>query len=409
MADRDDILAQYAGPSLTTADVIRAMPYEGDPLDLKAQMRDRAMRGQKMSPEMTARIAPDPERKANLPWLRSALDAANEFSPAAMFAASFVGPKVAPLPAGRTPIRGHHGSAHDFAGDKFQAEKIGSGEGNAVFGHGHYFAGNPKTAEWYRKRLGGDSNAFLEYAVKPPGGGPPLVFSGRHGQLPDGIAPELHHATNLLYWDKARKAKSLTKQWLQDAHEGKGVYPDRGVDYYQRLYDYVRQINPKDIDVRRGRMYDVDLHVAPEQMLSWDSPLGKQSGFLQDTLMPFAQKRADMMNEARQRVLERGTYSLGSKPLTPERRAELSKRVDPAEIDGQKLYKMMQLEKGAKAEGQFAKEASEAFLDMGVPGVQYLDQLSRGRRSAKTSNYVMFPGTEDLIEIIRRRRRGGKV
>lgn len=106
MAEADDMLAElYGSPSdLTTADVIRAMPYQGHPMDLKAQMRDRAMRGQPMSPEMTARIAPDPEREANLPWLRKALDWGNEHAPAAMLAASFVGSRVPALPTALSSV-----------------------------------------------------------------------------------------------------------------------------------------------------------------------------------------------------------------------------------------------------------------------------------------------------------------
>ncbi len=44
-------------------------------------------------------------------------------------------------------IRAYHGSPHDF--DKFDLSKIGTGEGAQAYGHGLYFAENPKVAESY--------------------------------------------------------------------------------------------------------------------------------------------------------------------------------------------------------------------------------------------------------------------
>jgi hypothetical protein len=39
-------------------------------------------------------------------------------------------------------------------------------------------------------------------------------------------------------------------------------------------------------------------------------------------------------------------------------------------------------------------------LDAGIPGIRYLDQGSRSAGEG-TRNYVMFPGTEDHIRILR--------
>jgi hypothetical protein len=45
-------------------------------------------------------------------------------------------------------IRAYHGSPHDF--DAFDLSKIGTGEGAQAYGHGLYFAENPKVAESYK-------------------------------------------------------------------------------------------------------------------------------------------------------------------------------------------------------------------------------------------------------------------
>lgn len=52
------------------------------------------------------------------------------------------------------PFFAYHGSPYRF--DKFDAAKIGTGEGGAAFGHGLYFAENPSVADFYAtQRRGG--------------------------------------------------------------------------------------------------------------------------------------------------------------------------------------------------------------------------------------------------------------
>ena len=50
-----------------------------------------------------------------------------------------------------------------------------------------------------------------------------------------------------------------------------------------------------------------------------------------------------------------------------------------------------------------AKRAAgaEAMRQAGVPGIRYLDQGSRGTGEG-TSNFVVFPGNEDLLTILKR-------
>lgn len=48
----------------------------------------------------------------------------------------------------------YHGTPHKF--DKFDAAKIGKGEGNQTYGHGLYFAENPDVAKMYARQLKGD-------------------------------------------------------------------------------------------------------------------------------------------------------------------------------------------------------------------------------------------------------------
>src|SRR5258705_5449124 len=51
----------------------------------------------------------------------------------------------------RAGIKAYHGSPHDF--DRFDASKIGTGEGAQSYGHGLYFAENEGIARGYRNKL----------------------------------------------------------------------------------------------------------------------------------------------------------------------------------------------------------------------------------------------------------------
>ena len=47
------------------------------------------------------------------------------------------------------------------------------------------------------------------------------------------------------------------------------------------------------------------------------------------------------------------------------------------------------------------REFSQYLLQSGVPGIRYLDGSSR-RAGQGTRNYVVFPGAEDQIRILRK-------
>ena len=67
---------------------------------------------------------------------------------------------AASLAAGYNPVgmMAYHGTPHNIVG-KFDASKIGSGEGGQAYGYGMYFAQNPKVSTEYAK-IGGEGNLY---------------------------------------------------------------------------------------------------------------------------------------------------------------------------------------------------------------------------------------------------------
>jgi len=123
----------------------------------------------------------------------------------------------------------YHGSPHKF--DRFDASKIGTGEGAQAYGHGLYFAESPEVAGSYQSALSYKNNASL-------------VKNGPNSY--DVIAPDGTKIVEGVWLGKASKAK--------DAFDAS----------------------------QKGALYKVDLpDNAIARMLDWDKPLSQQSAAMQ--------------------------------------------------------------------------------------------------------------------------------
>ena len=121
-------------------------------------------------------------------------------------------------------ITAYHGSPHKF--DEFKMDKIGTGEGAQAYGHGLYFAEDPKTAGYY------------SLAGVPKGQGEATVYL-KNGQKLQG--------------------NSLSDEMLNDVAHGK-------VQGAKLVYE---PITPN--------LYKVDIpDSAIDKMLDWDKPLSEQ-------------------------------------------------------------------------------------------------------------------------------------
>jgi hypothetical protein len=75
---------------------------------------------------------------------------------------------------------------------------------------------------------------------------------------------------------------------------------------------------------------------------------------------------------------------------------------EPAGNKGRDLYGILKAYAPESSRvGENARFASRALMEEGIPGLRYLDGLSR-RVGQGSRNYVAFPGTEDSIRILRK-------
>jgi hypothetical protein len=250
-------------------------------------------------------------------------------------------------------IRAYHGSPHSF--DRFDASKIGIGEGNQKYGHGLYFAGSENVADVYRKGLSGPySQALAPDEDIPqffaPGNLVPS-YSGQDKVLRFFPGPEdepWRWAVEVVSADAAGNPKPYERPRIHSTHPS------------LREADRVLGREPR----RPGHSYEVELQVPEESLLDLDMPVMQQPQAIQEALGPYAEPHKYFSFEredwAGKHAYTRAANVLGGAP-----------------------------------------HASRALLDEGIPGLRYLDGKSRSAGQG-TRNYVMFPGTEDSIRILRK-------
>lgn len=285
-----------------------------------------------------------------------------------------VGLAAAPLMGA---IRVFHGSPHKF--DKFDMSKIGTGEGAQAYGHGLYFAESPKVATGYQKRL---SDATSPYTYGFSG----ATYEG--GVKGDPVA----HALGLIYHQGKQTAQRIAKTGLDDAKRGEAYALDMGgVPYYEKMLTTARQANKKDIKASQGQLYEVNLRwpgareatdpLGPQHFLDYDKPLSEQSKFVQDALAKIGysvdKTKVSEYDDALLSALS------GKDVLVPK---------EPFNPSGERIINRLTNTLGDKV------AASERLRSAGIPGVRYLDAISRGKGG--TSNYVTFD--DQLAEILRR-------
>lgn len=268
----------------------------------------------------------------------------------------------------QSPLTVWHGSPHKF--DAFDASKIGTGEGAQAYGHGLYLAESPDVARGYQEKLSGYGANGANGALRNHAGDLDAAIAAGEQKISnyvqlvaDGGGGDLQRANSML---------GISRQQVLDLKAMKAGTPEN-----------------------KGALYKVDLpdeHIA--KMLDWDTPLGDQSQLLE-------QLGAKLDQSAIGNTL--GVYN-GKIPLGSLSGTNMGGTGQGLEPTGKDLYRRLHEAaiRSGKAEPAKMKEqqAAELMRQAGIPGIRYLDGGSRA--SGGTSNFVVFPGNEGLLNIMAR-------
>jgi len=251
-----------------------------------------------------------------------------------------------------------HGSPHKF--DRFDSSKIGTGEGAQAYGHGLYLADSPAVAGGYKDRLSNDY-------VKPDGG---LEHYGDAWNR----AFDAVQSAKLLPQDHARAIASQVQAWVDSGKQAKTFlrYNEPPAGYED---SYAAAVNSfAGLRKNPGQLYKVDLpDEAIAKMLDWDKPLSQQ-----------APEVRSMVQGAFPPTYIDGRY------------------VDPlnSQVSGRAMLDQLGMIANKRGEPGF-RQAEPMLRQAGIPGIRYLDAGSRGQGQG-SSNYVVFPGNENMLRILER-------
>ena len=275
----------------------------------------------------------------------------------------------------------YHGTPHRFAPEpdaplgKFRMEKLGTGEGAQAYGHGMYFAESPDVARQYRSTLtstaakGDDNGAAYNFVAK---------FNGDEDY-----------------------AKEILAQQIEAMRANGSPNLDTAVGMLRSINDgsYKSHVPPT------GAVYHVDIPDEQiDQMLDYDSPLSQQSEVVRNALKRrITEVKAidglDLGNGTRLRdnrhrqadpdqaqpwVMEatsgNGVSRFGLSQADVDR---LVGAKDAKDLTGGQIYTRLAAEMGGQ-------EKASAFLaSLGIPGIRYLDGVSR-KAGEGSRNFVVF-------------------
>ena len=248
-----------------------------------------------------------------------------------------------------------HGSPHKFA--KFDSSKMGTGATGQYFGPGSYVADSPSVASNYMGAQGPVmDNSFIHtidgVTVPNPSqtlknvirsGGAENFIKQMQGTL-DRKVGALSKASKIDEMGLGLSDYDLAKMDLQDT---------------QKIIDEANSYLGKKLDYKKtGNLYKVDLpdeHIT--KMLDWDKPASQQE------------------------VLKNFQHSNSSRKWFATE--------DPT---GEMIYRNMD-------RGEIP--AHESLQRMGIPGIKYIETGDNGVGKG-SSNYVVFPGNEDMLTILER-------
>jgi hypothetical protein len=178
------------------------------------------------------------------------------------------------------------------------------------------------------------------------------------------VDPTTAHYLRMWHGDRGKALQAFNRDVRTGAY---------GNDFSPEMADIMRA----KIKGEAGYLYKVDLpDSAIAKMLDWDKPLSQQAPEVRAGLIEAMKKRGLPLDDA-------------GVPLWVQR--------DPT---GEAMHAA--LNPATETTNAKAQAAAANFMrDQGIPGIRYLDAGSRAAGQG-TSNYVVFPGNEDLLTILER-------
>jgi hypothetical protein len=249
----------------------------------------------------------------------------------------------------------YHGTPHTIKG-KFDISKVGTGEGAQAYGHGMYFAENPEVAKSYAN-LGTGNIAYRGHTEDVLN---KLQKFGIDRETADLVSTFAYEGG---YKGGTSKDLSNFLKSYADTPEEIKLYKDLSSkpEVVEAINSYV---SPKQANLYKVDIPDADIPM----MLEWGKPLAQQTPEVQTAI----KKLGDRF-----------------RPLDD---------MEAKNVTGERLYRRIENSFGKYYGNQANPDASALLNSVGIKGIRYLDEGSRGT-SKGTSNFVVFdPAQVKILE-----------
>lgn len=279
----------------------------------------------------------------------------------------------------------YHGTPHTIRG-KFDISKVGTGEGAQAYGHGMYFAENPKVAQQYQTMAAKVEPEALKYNNQEI---LDLYNKAENAQqrayrMPNGEAKNkaIEKANaELSVWEDVMLGKhpQVLKMNVDNA------MPD---DVWVAKQEFIKSLDLKKfsgLDENIGNLYKVNI---PDEyipnMLDYDKPLLEQPENVLKSLKKLNDPYINQALTTKPKLSKDGEYweYMGN---TYASKSEALEDATPQRIIS-----------GYTGLGKTPQEVSQTLNNVGIKGVKYLDQFSR-TEGGGTANFVVFDPTDVKI------------
>lgn len=268
----------------------------------------------------------------------------------------------------QSPLIVYHGSPHKFPPTaknplgEFDSTKIGTGEGAQAYGHGHYTSEAKEVGRGYQPRSPEYEKKLIKLYNK--------AQSSRNYSMMEVLEDAMLHSD----------PEDILKRFANPESE----YTPEHAKAAQDFANWYAK-NPPEV----GSLYRVDLadEIIPK-MLDWNAKFENQHPDVQAAILKYWADNPSMRHYG-----------------------------DPTKMTGEGIYGSARAaslgpEGGAKANLNPSNEAASMDLRYyGIPGIKYLDESHRTSSNVPegVTNFVVFPGGEDFLNILERKKEGGAV
>ena len=345
-------------------------------------------------------------------------------------AMDMVGPMGMARQASKPLRRVFQGSPHKIPAEpgypmgRFKDEFIGTGEGNAAFGEGHYQAELKKVAEEYRNRLSKgiplDIEDLREYFTpgrKVPSPQGPYFGTDEVLGFNEGADGKWTVDVRAVEGKKVPPPgvdpQHITNPMAREGWETEWTYPlgtrPRSHSTEPDVFDVEKTLKRK--TKKRGHLYESELKAPDEDFLVWDKPISQQSDKVKESLKEFgfdADLVAEMNNSFQEKIGKKYgvidySQAWGKMNASERSEAERLQKMLGSDIMGREVYHHLERNRNKFGGHDYPTDAGSAKQQLEgseVRGIRFLEGFSRGKGKG-TSNFVVFnPEDLEILKIL---------